>query len=86
MAIEFDAARYLVPHLLAKSNSGYSSIERSRGGCCMQPKSERKDDQTKGKGPDRSDSNVPEMAENMEHTLRRLGREKNKARAMSPVK
>ena len=51
----------------------------------MQPKSERKDDQTKGKGPDRSDSKVPEMAENMEHTLRRLIREKNKARAKSPI-
>ena len=32
-----------------------------------------------------SDSKVHEMAENMEHTLRRLIREKNRARAESEV-
>ena len=33
----------------------------------------------------RPDTKVPEMAENMEHTLRRLARQKDKARTESPV-
>ena len=33
----------------------------------------------------RSETKVHEMAENMEHTLRRLAKQKDRARAMSPV-
>lgn len=36
------------------------------------------------KAKKRADNKVPEMAENMEHTLRRLVREKEKKRSQNP--
>ena len=51
----------------------------------MQQKPELEAQENRDDAPNRSETKVPEMAENMEHTLRRLVREKNKRRADSPV-
>ena len=46
-----------------------------------QEEPERKEKNTESQS---SDKGVPELAENMEHTLRRLFREKERQRAKSP--
>ena len=55
------------------------------GGASMQQKPELEAQENRDDAPNRSETKVPEMAENMEHTLRRLVSEKNKRRADSPV-
>ena len=46
---------------------------------------EKESKSEKPKKPTKPKSKVPEMAENMEHTLRRLVKAKNAARSKSPV-
>ena len=51
----------------------------------MEKKSKPSKGATKESSSERSSSKVPELAENMEHTLRRLVREKNRQRRESSV-
>ena len=48
------------------------------------PQSERNPKEETGTKTQRSEQKVPEWAENMEHTLRRLVREKERQRSKNP--
>ena len=54
------------------------------GGRCMEQSRATKQEENQ-ENETRSETKVHEMAENMEHTLRRLAKQKDRARAMSPV-